>query len=230
MSEDKNIENLFKQKFDGYSVPNPPGEWAAMGSSLAKTNFLKFGIGHFNVFYLIVGVVTLSLVTVVSLMPSSENELIPAETEILEVAPVIVDTTELPVINENLEQNINENANVKDNDDLMEEVQSSSEVTPVKKTKKDVKLEDNSGLENSPESKNESVNQENEENSKGTSDIDERSSEIIEEDEPAIQKNESNEKIQSNPVIKQVVVVQQDTIVQIDTVKVKKRGRKKKRK
>jgi hypothetical protein len=53
MDQELNIEKLFSKKFEHFEVKTSEEDWLTLNSKLKRSNFLKFSIVTFNVYYLL---------------------------------------------------------------------------------------------------------------------------------------------------------------------------------
>ena len=72
--ESKNIEEVFRNEFSGYTIIPSEGVWTKLAKKLSLREFFKFSFSSFNVFYLVVLISTV-IGVVVLIENSRESEL-----------------------------------------------------------------------------------------------------------------------------------------------------------
>ncbi len=97
MIDNKNIEDLFQQNFASYKVSPSQNVWTSLQAKLGHARFLNFNAHHFNVYYLSVAIIGLSVAASVFFFDSDTQ----LSAQWMENNPVAVDYTSKEITEEN---------------------------------------------------------------------------------------------------------------------------------
>ncbi|HBX52282.1 MAG: hypothetical protein A2275_10200 [Bacteroidetes bacterium RIFOXYA12_FULL_35_11] len=237
MIEKDHIENLYEKSFEDFSDASDAGDWAALSGKVAKQNFMKFGLSHFNIYYtlLIVSVITIAGVFFMqnskNVSASSENSV--PETQNKVVAPAENKTNEDNIKDAAFDVSIKEKIENANEESVIEKKTNSknnSEIIYSAPDKKQVQENKNLNQEKVKDTpvKEEIINKESPvQNSKEELPVITHPEENAK-DIPA-DVNQIKEQTKPAPVRKTISIEQHDTIYKNDTVMVKGKLKFKKR-